>query len=105
MSTGGAACRSPASGGASVRRRRRRALGLLENSEVTEQPPQNDEDQNGAETATAQLFCPVSGGDAAQQFAHDGLERDVERMSWPASAQTVPARRLPAGIASCHDHA
>src|SRR5689334_22310562 len=44
---------------------------LPEDAEVAEEPPQDDEDQHRAEASTAQFLCAVTGGDAAQQLAHD----------------------------------
>jgi hypothetical protein len=38
---------------------------LLEDSEVPQQPPENDEDQDGAEAPAPKLLGTVSGGDAA----------------------------------------
>ena len=43
---------------------------LLEHSEVAEQPPQQNENEDGAETAAAHFFRSVSRGEAAKQFAH-----------------------------------
>src|SRR6185437_5734162 len=47
-----------------------RAYGLFENPKMAEDEPENDEDDDGAETSTAKLFGSVPRGDAAQQFAH-----------------------------------
>jgi hypothetical protein len=52
------------------RKRRQCDRALLEHSEVAEQPPQQNENEDGAETAAAQFFRSVSRGDAAKQFAH-----------------------------------
>ena len=46
---------------------------LAEDSEVAEQPPQQDEDKNRTETATAKLLGAISRGNAAQKFAHPAL--------------------------------
>jgi hypothetical protein len=44
---------------------------LLEDSKVSEQPPQDDEnDYSHASAAACELSRSISGGDAAQQFAH-----------------------------------
>jgi hypothetical protein len=43
---------------------------LLEHPEVPEKPPKNEKNQYRAEAATAELLCTISGGDAAQEFAH-----------------------------------
>ena len=53
-----------------LRKRRRRDRALLEHSEVAEQPPQQNENEDGAETAAAHFFRSVSRGEAAKQFAH-----------------------------------
>jgi hypothetical protein len=44
---------------------------LTENSKVTKQPPEKNENYDaGAAAAACQLPGSISGGDAAQQFAH-----------------------------------
>jgi hypothetical protein len=44
---------------------------LLENSEVTEDVPENDEDNDThAAAATGQLSSAVTSGNSAQQLAH-----------------------------------
>src|SRR6478672_444860 len=43
---------------------------LLEDPEVAEDQPQDDEDQHRAEAPTAQLLRTVTGREAAQQLAH-----------------------------------
>jgi hypothetical protein len=45
---------------------------LLEDPEVAEEPPEKDEDEDGAEAATAQLLGAVTGGETTKKFAHDG---------------------------------
>jgi hypothetical protein len=47
-----------------------RGKNLLENPEVAEEPPEDNEDEDGAEAPTAQLLGTVPRGDAAQQLAH-----------------------------------
>ncbi len=45
--------------------------GLLEDSELAEDEPENDEDENAkAATAAAELFSAISGGDGTKDFAH-----------------------------------
>jgi hypothetical protein len=44
--------------------------GLLEDAEVSEQPPQQNEDQDGAEAAAAEFLRAIARGDTAQEFAH-----------------------------------
>ena len=53
-----------------VLRRRKSPSGLFENVEVPEQPPQDEEHDDGAEAAAAKLLGTPAGGDAAQQSAH-----------------------------------
>jgi hypothetical protein len=52
---------------------------------MAEDPPEDDEDEDGAETATSHPFCAVTGGNAPQQFAHlcsmDGFSAAFNRMS------------------------
>jgi hypothetical protein len=45
-------------------------LKSAENSEVAEEPPQHQEDEDGAKAATAEFFRSISRGEAAQQLAH-----------------------------------
>jgi hypothetical protein len=54
----------------------RRSVGasLLENPEVAEEPPKQNEDEHGAEAPTAHLLGSVSCGKAAKQFAHRSLK-------------------------------
>ena len=71
-----AGCRSLDSGGVS-RRHRRPERALLEHPEVPKQPPEQNENQDGAETAAAQFLCPVPCGQAAKQFAHDRVKEVI----------------------------
>src|SRR2546423_12562905 len=43
---------------------------LLEDSEVAEQPPENQKDENGAEAASAQFLRAVTGCEPTKKFAH-----------------------------------
>src|SRR5436853_113339 len=52
---------------------------LAEDPEVAEKPPQDEKDEDGAEAPTAHLLRSISRGEAAQQFAHETLRRDVCR--------------------------
>lgn len=38
---------------------------LLEHPELSQQPPQQQEDENGAEAAPAEFFCTVPGSESA----------------------------------------
>ncbi len=42
---------------------------LSENSKVAEQPPEDDEDQDGAEASAAEFFGAVAGCDSTQKLA------------------------------------
>src|SRR5688572_29895217 len=46
---------------------------LAEDSEVAQEPPQQDENQDRTETATAKLLGAIARGEAAQKFAHPAL--------------------------------
>src|SRR5947209_20595038 len=83
----------------SVRRRVRRRVrrGLLEDAEVAEEPPQQNEDQHGAEAATAKLLRAVSGGDAAQQFAHRAPIAGVGSGAGKCTVRTRTCRALARG--------
>jgi hypothetical protein len=48
---------------------------------VAEQPPQDDEDEDGAEAPSAKFLGSVTRGDAAQQLAHsDSASKKVQRL-------------------------
>jgi hypothetical protein len=51
-------------------RSRLAAMSLFEDPEVAEQPPQDDEDEDGAEAAASEFLGTVSRGNAAQQLTH-----------------------------------
>jgi hypothetical protein len=40
---------------------------------VAEQPPEDDEDQDGAEAAASELLGTITGGNAAQQLTHSSI--------------------------------
>jgi hypothetical protein len=44
---------------------------LFEDSEVPQQPPEQEEDQDGAEASAAQLLGAISRSHPAQQLAHE----------------------------------
>jgi len=48
-----------------------RLPGVYLKSRSVEDPPQDDENEDGAKTATTQLLCSISRSDSAQEFAHD----------------------------------
>ncbi len=50
-----------------------------EHVEMTQQPPEQNEDQHRAEASATQLLCPVPGREAAEKFAHCGAPRSLER--------------------------
>jgi hypothetical protein len=74
---------------------------LAENSEVSEDPPQDYEDDDaGAATASRQLSRTVSSGDTAQQLAHlismekrPGRGKDSDHRRVARIARVVPAQR------------
>jgi hypothetical protein len=57
---------------------------------MTEKPPQDQEDEDGAEAATPQLFRAISGGDPAKQFAHVLSTGNDPRLSRAHIAKTIP---------------
>src|SRR5689334_16939352 len=65
---------------------------LAENPEVAEEPPKQNENQDGGKTSTAEFLGSVTGGDAAQQLAHFRCSLCDDRCS--ANAQSVPARAV-----------
>lgn len=50
--------------------------GSTKDSKVSEQPPQDDEHENGGEASAAEFLRSVAGGQAAQDFAHVVLRRN-----------------------------
>ena len=56
------------------------AAGSLEDATVSEQPPQQEENQHGAEAPAAELLRSVASGESAKKLAHEFLGVRLSRV-------------------------